>query len=116
MSNDSREAFEAWAVDYGHSIERHPDRPRYYLHDEVEDSWRAWSGNESRHAAEREALVKAIKEIRAHSKLSSESLKDGWENMEGMQTSYTDTGFVNAQAITGLADKILALLDSGSQG
>jgi hypothetical protein len=103
MSHDSREAFEQdwkerytapdWVTKYEKWLRWDSTNNRY--HDVwINQHWETWQAAQSRHAAEREALVRKLKEMLAEANRKT---------MHGQGESFA----INA---------ILALLDSGSQG
>lgn len=97
MSNDSRQAFDAWHLaTFGKAAYEYSETASQYFQD---PAWMAWQANEYRHASEREALVRKCLTIATdYEALCGESfeMKYGTEDIQ---------------------EALLALLsDSGNQG
>jgi hypothetical protein len=105
MSNDSREAFEeAFRLrNVSYPLTRSTTGLRDYKEERTEGAWQGWQAAQSRHAAEREALVRKC----------AETCHEYVQAYRGIYTPY-DIGVYSASMK--MKAKILALLDSGSQG
>lgn len=106
MSNDSREAFEeAFRLrNVSYPLTRSKTGLRDYKEERTEGAWQGWQAAQSRHAAEREALVMKCADIA--------------ETVEKNNSRYSEpTAKHAAETARYIKGQILALLsDSGSQG
>jgi hypothetical protein len=103
MNNDSREAFQQWFDSY-----KDPNVGTVETSIQFRAAWASWQAAQSRHDAEREALVRKCAEI-----AFSYGLAFLFEDADTKNTKLVKTAYKAASA--DIHDRILALLDSGSQ-
>jgi hypothetical protein len=114
MSNDSREAFEeAFRLrNVSYPLTRSTTGLRDYKEERTEGAWQGWQAAQSRHAAEREALVRKCAEQRLDKAIFAVKLEDFGFSREKVALAITAVGEVENIR----NQRILALLDSVSQG
>jgi hypothetical protein len=112
-SNDSREAFEAVMISLGciHPLHLKVDADGDYTWGQTVFAWQVWQAAQSRHAAEREALVSSIKIPAMELYMYLTEARDGVRFKGEVITSDNLLSWRKEQV-----EKILALLDSGSKG